>query len=184
MSGNAGAECVITQAVCALREAFTDASTNPPLGGGSNTVRFFAGEAVPTSYVDLHINTSDCSGDNCCQRDPFLWVRLIRRYRSKTFPEPYVGPDACAAQEVIAVEFGVARCAVLTADSTADWTALAQEAEVSLDDSYRIGLAMCRASALMRKGCSDMQAQDVILPTGPDGGLLSWTGVLYARLDT
>lgn len=176
MSFNEGVECILTQTMCAMREAFDPNSEYPPLGGGSTTVRAFAGEATPLAAVDMHI------ADAGCGNVPFLWVRLVRRYRTQTFPAPYVGPS-CAVQEVAAVEIGVARCAVIQTGDGTDWAALAAEAEVSLDDSGRIELALCRASALMTKEkCSDMQAVDAVVPYGPDGGIIAWTGTLYAAV--
>lgn len=178
MSFNQGVECIINQIVCAMREAFDPASSYPPLGGGSTTVRVFAGDATPLGAVDLHINDTECG------QDPFLWVRLARRYRSQTFPQPYVGAAGCASQVVVAVEVGVARCAAIEAEGV-DWKTLAEEAEISLDDSGRIELALCRASGLMtRRNCSDMQAVDAIVPYGPDGGVVAWTGTLYAAVST
>lgn len=175
MAFNDGVECILNQTICALREAFDPASSYPPLGGGSTIVRVFAGEATPLAAVDLHIADVECGGD------PFLWVRLVRRYVTQTFPQPYVGPDGCAAQRVVAVEIGVARCAVIS--SSPEWAALAEEAEISLDDSGRIELALCRASTLMKsKNCSDMQALDAVVPYGPEGGILAWTGTLYAAV--
>lgn len=177
MSFNDGVECILNQAICAMREAFDPASSYPPLGGGSTTVRAFAGDATPLAAVDMHI------ADAGCGNDPFLWVRLVRRYRSQTFPTPYVGPEGCRSQRVAAVEVGVARCAVIETGEGTDWKALAEEAEISLDDSGRIELALCRASALMQSAkCSDMQAVDGIVPFGPDGGVIAWTGTLYAAV--
>lgn len=180
MSGfNEGVECILNQVICAMREAFDPSSSYPPLGGGSTTVRVFAGAATPMAAVDIHIN------DTGCGQDPFLWVRLERRYRTQTFPQPYIGANGCAAQVAVAVEVGVARCAVIETGDGPDWTALAEEAEISLDDSGRIELALCRASTLMTsKGCSDMQAVDVIAPYGPDGGVIAWTGTIYAAVST
>lgn len=173
---NDGAECIINSVLCAMREVFSPSSSYPPVGGGSETVAFFACEATPLSAVDLQ-------GCNT----PFLWVRLMRRYRSETFPAPYVGGANCALQEVIALEVGVARCA-LTLDENGNPPSLAdyaREAEISLDDSWRIQRAMCRAVTLMRKNeCSDMGAQDVTMPYGPDGGIVAWIGTLYARVDS
>jgi hypothetical protein len=179
MSFNDGVECIINQVICAMREAFDPASSYPPLGGGSTTIRVFAGDATPLAAVDLHIN------DTGCGQDPFLWVRLARRFRSQSFPQPYVGAGGCASQRVAAVEVGVARCAVIETGDGPDWTALSEEAEVSLDDSGRIELALCRASALMTsKRCSDMQAVDAIVPYGPDGGVIAWIGTIYAAIST
>lgn len=175
---NEGVECILNKTICALREAFDPGSSYPPLGGGSNIVRAFAGDATPLAAVDIHIN------DKGCGTDPFLWVRLMRRYRSQSFPQPYVGADGCASQIVAAVEIGVARCAVISAEAP-NWKDLAEEAEISLDDSGRIELALCRASALMKEAkCSDMQAIDAVVPYGPDGGVIAWTGTLYAAVST
>lgn len=176
---NAGVECILNKIICAMREVFDPASSYPPLGGGSTVVRAFAGDATPMAAVDFHVNETGCGND------PFLWVRLARRYRSQTFPQPYVGPDGCAAQVVVAVEVGVARCAVIETGDGPDWDALANEAEISLDDSGRIELALCRASALMKSAnCSDMQAVDAVVPYGPDGGVIAWTGTIYAAVST
>lgn len=176
MSFNSGVECILNQTICAMREVFDPSASYPPLGGGSRTVRVFAGEATPIGAVDMHV--ADCE----CGKDPFLWVRLVRRYRTQTFPQPYVGPNYCETQTAVAVEVGVIRCAVIETD-TVDWKALAEEAEVSLDDSGRIELALCRAASLMReKRCSDMQALDAVSPYGPDGGVIGWLGTLYAAV--
>lgn len=173
---NAGVECILNAAVCAMREAFDPNSSYPPLGGGSKTVRVFAGDGAPLDAVDMHISE--------CAKDPFLWVRLVRRYRSQTFPSPYVGADGCATQVAVAVEMGVGRCAVLSAEEPC-WDDLANEAEISLDDSGRIELALCRASALMKdRQCSDMQAIDAIVPFGPEGGVIAWVGTMYAAVST
>lgn len=174
-----GAECIINNSITALREVFDPGSEYPPIGGGSTVVRFFAGDAAPLSAVDMHINDPECG----CDR-PFLWVRMMRRYRSRMFPQPYVGDDPCGSPRVIAVELGVARCAAVFADDC-DWSSYEQEAETSLDDSHRIELALCRAVSLMKKSqCSDMVATDSILPFGPEGGVYAWIGTLYARVDT
>lgn len=177
MSFNDGVECILNQAICAMREVFDPASSYPPLGGGSTVIRAFAGDATPLAAVDMHIT------DNGCGREPFLWVRLVRRYRSQTFPTPYLGAAGCQSQRVVAIEIGVARCAVIQTPEGTDWKTLALEAEISLDDSGRIELALCRASALMqREQCSDMQAVDAIVPFGPEGGVIAWTGNLYAAV--
>lgn len=176
---NQGVECILNKVICAMRAAFDPASGYPPLGGGTTTVRPFAGDATPLAAVDLHIN------DFGCGADPFLWVRLARRYRSQNFPQPYLGADGCRSQVVIAVEVGVARCAVIAAGDGPDWKALEEEAEISLDDSGRIELALCHASSLMIESkCSDMQAIDAVVPYGPDGGVIAWTGTLYAAVST
>lgn len=174
-----GADCILNTVVCALRDWFTPDQVNPPLGGGTTTVRLFAGDVIPTSLVDMHVNDPACG---CTQ--PFVWVRLLRRYRSREFPQPYVGDDPCGTPVVIAVEVGIARCATLM-QNTCTWAALETEAEVSLDDSRRIELALCRAAGQLKQSqCSDAVAIDSVLPHGPDGGVLGWVGTLYVRIDT
>jgi hypothetical protein len=177
MSFNSGVECILNQVILALREAFDPASSYPPLGGGTTIVRVFAGDALPLGAVDIPIADTECGNT------PFLWVRLVRRYRSYSFPQPYLGADDCA-QVVAAVEIGVARCAAIYAQNP-DWAVLASEAEISLDDSGRIELALCRASSLMKTSkCSDLQALDAVVPHGPNGGVIGWVGTIYAAVST
>jgi hypothetical protein len=173
-----GVECIINQTIRAMRDVFSPTSSQPPLGGGTETVRFLAGEASPMAVVDLHI--ADCE----CGKDPFLWVRLLRRYRSRTFPQPFIGDDPCGSPVVVALEIGVLRCAVVgQPDSSLE--DYGKEAEISLDDSWRIELAQCQAvSKLKQARCSDMVALDAVVPYGPDGGIIGWTGSLYVRVDT
>lgn len=173
-----GADCILNAVICALREAFTPQGSYPPIGGGTERVRVFAGEAAPLSAVDMHIN--ECG----CGNDPFVWVRLMRRFRTKAFPQPYVGEDPCGTPTALAIEIGVARCAAVYAEDC-DWTAYESEAEVSLDDSWRVDLALCRAAAKLKEsGCSDAVALDAVVPYGPEGGVIAWTGTLYARVDS
>lgn len=175
-----GVDCVLNNIICALRETFTPNSSHPPLGGGSERVRVFAGAAPPLAAVDMHLEDEGCG----CGGEPFIWVRLMRRYRSKAFPQPYVGGDPCSLPVVAAVEIGVARCAAVF-NPECDWTAYEQEAEISLDDSRRIEFAMCRATALLKGSrCSDMVATDMVVPFGPEGGVIAWVGTLYVRVDS
>jgi hypothetical protein len=175
---NAGVECILNAAICAMREAFSATSTYPPIGGGTNDVRLVAGDGAAMAAVDVHINECECG------KEPFLWVRLVRRYRSRVFPQPFVGADGCGTPVVVAVEVGVVRCAILNPNGPT-WKELADEAEISLDDSGRIELALCRAATIMReKNCSDLQGFDSIVPTGPEGGVVGWIGTMYAAVST
>lgn len=179
---NDGVDCIINKVICALREAFSPTSSFPPLGGGTERVRVFAGAAPPLEAVDLHLRDDGCG----CGGEPFVWVRLMRRYRSRNFPQPFVGVDPCGAPTVAAIEIGVARCAAVFAEDC-DWSAYEAEAEVSLDDSRRIELALCRAIKLLAAAperCSEMVATDMVVPFGPEGGVIAWVGTLYARVDT
>lgn len=174
-----GADCIVAAAMQAMREAFTPDSTYPPLGGGTDRVRFFAGQAAPISAFDFHVNDPDCG----CSK-PFVWVRLTQRYRSDIFPTPWLGDAPCDKPHVVVIEIGVARCSALV-QPNCDWSAYESEAEISMDDSRRIEIALCRARALMAASrCSDMVAFDTITPVGPEGGVMSWMGILYARVDS
>jgi hypothetical protein len=167
-------DCILNELIAALREAFDPNSTHPPIGGGTTDVRLFAGDAIPLSAWDAHREGSDCS-------NPFLWVRLVRRYRTQQFPSPYVGPAPCGAAAVIAVEIGVGRCAVVDAEPS--WQDYADEAEVSIDDSWRIDLALCRAMGkVAQQECGLQTAIDSVVPYGPEGGVIAWIGTGYVQL--
>lgn len=177
-----GADCIINTVITALREVFSPTSGyGEPLGGGTELVRVFAGAAAPLAAVDMHLE-----GDGCgCGQQPFVWVRLMRRYRSRQFPQPYVGDDPCGSPVVVAVEIGIARCAAVFAGENCTWAAYEAEAEISLDDSRRIEVALCRAVGLLKAShCSDVAATDMVVPFGPEGGVMAWIGTLYARVDT
>jgi hypothetical protein len=181
-----GADCVITWTMQAMREVFDPQSECPPLGGGSTTVRFFAGEGTPLEAFESFANSGDDSNDCGCDA-PFLWVRLLRRYRSSNFPQPVVAANPCPAPRVIAVEIGVGRCAAMIPPGEVDceMSVYQSEAEISMDDSWRIERALCRAETLIKRAkCSDMVASDVIIPSGPVGGVIAWVGTLYVRLDS
>lgn len=164
--------CVINTVITAMKDVFNPESVQPPLGGGSTDVRVFAGDAAPLSAWDAHRAECECG-------QPFLWVRLMRRYRSKEFPAPYVGPNPCPLPVVAAIEVGVGRCAAMTAEGC-DWDTYAEEAEISLDDSWRIELALCRATAILtREDCAELTATDAVIPYGPEGGVVAWIGTIY-----
>lgn len=161
---------VINAFITALREGFDPTSNCPPDGGGSTDVRFFAGDAAPTAAWDAHAAGSGC-------KQPFLWVRVVRRFRSKEFPTPTV-VTSCELPRVIEVEIGVARCALTEQEPT--WAEYATEAEISLDDSWRIELALCRARSLL--SMHDFRVgTDTIVPFGPEGGIIAWSGVAFVQ---
>lgn len=169
---------VVNAFVVAMKAAFNPAdSVQPPLGGGSTDVRFFASDgALPTSVWD-----PDNGGLAAGCRDPLLWVRVDRRYRAKArdFPAAFVGDKDCKDADVVralAVEVGIARCSDMSAKPK--WSALEREAEVSLDDSWRIETALCLAATALRKA-KHAVATDTIAPLGPEGGLIAWTGMAY-----
>lgn len=168
------ASCVVNQVICAMREYFRP-DVNP-VGGGSEIVRLFAGDQLPLEAWDAHTND-----DSCGCAAPFLWVRLMRRYRSESFPQPTIQEGHCSLARVIAVEAGVGRCAAI--EMPTSWEAYAQQAEISMDDSWRLESALCRAGQLSnQKECAIRTSADAITPYGPEGGVLAWRGVLYAEI--
>ncbi|WP_182349317.1 hypothetical protein [Tomitella gaofuii] len=170
------AQCIVNHTITAMREAFTPGSSQPPIGGGSDAVRLLAGDTLPLAVWNAHNDSPGCD-------EPFLWVRLARRFRTRKFPAVTVEPDPCGLPKAIEVEVGVGRCAYIDPDGATDWDALAREAEISLDDSWRIELALCRAIALTTGDqCATATASADIVPFGPEGGILAWSGTLYAQL--
>jgi len=163
------ADAIVLAHMQALREAFDPESNCPPSGGGGTTVRFFAGDAIPMAAWEVHSVGRSTSK----VIEPFLWVRVMRRFRSTEFPDAAVDIRPCSGMRVIELEMGVARCAVAEAEPR--WDDYANEAAVSLDDSWRIELAQCRVSSLLRDAGNMTGLMDV-QPYGPEGGLVAWTG--------
>lgn len=143
-----------------------------PTGGGSTKCRIVAGDVVPFELIDFHLR----GGDECTE--PFLWVRVMRRFRSRQFPAPIIATD-CATQPVVELEIGVARCSALS--DTPDSDQMDEEAEISLDDCWRIELALCRASTLLTTAGRTV-GTGTITPYGPEGGVVAWNGTLFVSL--
>jgi hypothetical protein len=162
------AEEVINAFITALKQAFNPHDVvQPPEGGGSETVRFVAGDVVPLELWDAHAQGgSDCAA-------PFLWVRLMRRSRARDMTIERTLPNACGQLRVIDIEIGVGRCAAL--GETVDWAAIAKEAEISRDDSWRIDLALCMAGDALRTAGHQI-AVGTVVPYGPEGGVIAWSG--------
>lgn len=162
---------VILAFIKAMKQAFNpDDKIAPPTGGGSKEVWTFAGDGALPDAVPS-------------KREPWLWVRLDRRYRvlSRDFPAAYVGVLDCKTPDVkraVAVEVGVARCTTMEANPKR--AVLEDEATISLDDSWRLDLALCMASdALTLTGLAVVT--DTVAPVGPEGGLIAWTGMAYVQ---
>lgn len=171
---------VVNAFITAMLAAFRpDDAVQPPLGGGSTNVRFFAGEGPALAAFDFHTGKS---GGNC--KEPFLWVRAARRYRYRpgAFPAPIVDTaDKCAnSPQAIMVEVGVGRCSV-AAKERPTWDEYAAEAEVMLDDSWRIGLVLCMAADALRTPKRQVGI-DTTNPYGPEGGIVAWVGSAYVQL--
>ena len=153
-----------------LLEVFDPEQECPPTGGGSDTVRLFAGDGAPLAAWDAHAAGSGC-------KQPFLWVRAMRRYRSKQFPTPTVAVD-CKLDRVVPIEIGVGRCAYVPDGDRVRWSEWADEAAISLSDSWRIEQALCTATARLTDA-SHAVGTDTLSPYGPEGGVVAWTAVLY-----
>lgn len=159
-----------------LRWAFSANQATPPLGGGTEHVRFFGGDSIPFAAWNSHASSCGCN-------EPLVWARVVRRYRSGGLPEErFGGPNAgCVDPRAITVEAGVMRCAIT--DPEPSWDDLEREAMVQLDDSYRLDVALCRAM-----GCAEVEGMAISTllaagePFGPEGGVLAWTQWIHAQL--
>lgn len=162
---------IVPAFITALRQAFNPNDTvAPPTGGGSTEVWTFAGDgALPDAVV-------------CKPGIPFLWLRLDRRFRARKrdFPAAFVADGNCATSvdviRAVAVEIGVARCT--TMEASPKRAVLEDEATVSLDDSWRLDLALCMAANALKSESTPV-ATDTVAPIGPEGGLIAWTGMAY-----
>lgn len=162
---------IVEAAEAALLDWFKPGGECPPKVGGTLDVRRFAGDGAPLAAWDSHASQS-------CDV-PFVWVRLMRRYRSQTFPAPTINSSPCGLPRVAQVELGIGWCAVV--DQEPSWAEYAAEAEASQDTSWRLEEALCMASKLLtRDGAERAVGTDSLVPYGPEGGVIAWTGVLYA----
>lgn len=141
----------------ALRAVYSPDSACPPLGGATQKVAFFAADMAPLDEI------------HCAS--PLLWVRLAGRHRSQVFPDPMIAASPCAGLDVIVLEVGVARCADMEGSRKSG------EAEVALDDTWRLSRALCLVSGQLK---DDHQVgYDSIIPFGPEGGVIAWTALVY-----
>jgi len=129
-------------------------------------VHLVAGEGPAVAQIDPRCES------------PFLWVRLMRRFRTESFPDAAVSPTPCRLPRAVAIELGVGRCAVLEQEPSFD--DFENEAVVSLEDSWRIECAL--STAARRLGEERAVAVDAVEPFGPEGGVIGWTAALYAAL--
>lgn len=160
---------VIDVVIVYLKKVFAPDAACAVVGGGSTIVRLFACETTPLASWDANAENDACA-------EPFLWVRLAQRYRSKNFPEPMIDTKPCSGERVAELEIGVGRCTSLEAQT--DWAAIAQETEVSIDDSWRIETALCAAAAKLSQDGHNA-ATDTVVPYGPEGGITAWSGIIY-----
>jgi hypothetical protein len=161
---------VIEAVSAAVGMFFAPAQACPPKVGETTNVRFFAGDGAPMAAWDSHVS------QGCAE--PFVWVRAMRRYRSRVFPQPTIATD-CQLTKVVAVEVGVGWCAVI--DQEPRWEDYATEAAISMDTAWRIEEALCIVrSALLAEDSERLVGTDTLTPYGPEGGVIAWTGVIYA----
>ncbi|WP_067902798.1 hypothetical protein [Nocardia vaccinii] len=74
------AATVIGLTVTQVRRFFAPDQEVPPLGGGTDDVNLVAGEVIsPPPWV----GDDETACDGC---GPYLWVRLVRRWRTEEFP--------------------------------------------------------------------------------------------------
>lgn len=98
-------DCILNALIAALKEAFAPDSEYPPLDGGTEHVRLFAGDGIPLAAWNAHAGGGDGDSEGCDH--PFLWVRHVRRYRTQDFPNPFVGPAPCGLPSAVAIDVGV-----------------------------------------------------------------------------
>lgn len=147
-----------------LAEAYAADSTFPPEEPVA-TVHLVAGEGPAIAQIDPQCES------------PFLWTRLMRRFRSASFPDAAVAPTPCRLPRAVAVEIGVGRCAVLEREPSFD--DFENEAVISLEDGWRVECVL--SSAARQLGEDYAVAVDAVEPFGPEGGVIGWTAVIYVQ---
>ena len=162
---------IIGLAVTRLEQVFSPTASTPPLGGGTDRVWIVAGEVVvPPPWVGTD---SDCDGCG-----PYVWIRLVRRWRTEVFPNEAVSAQ-CGAQKAITIEAGIARCHPIDADADE----LEQIAAVQWDDSWRIDRALCVAMEdARREGIATDTQLGPGEPIGPDGLVIAWLQQAHIEL--
>jgi hypothetical protein len=158
------ASAVIDAVIATMKILFDPKSDCPPIGGGSTTVRFYAGEGA-------FLDEFECN-------QPLLWVRFNSRYRSESFPDNSMVLSPCGAGEVITVEVGVARCSMYGGDITAKQSA--KESEISLDDTWRLNKVACVLKGQL--DATHQVGQESVVAWGPEGGIVAWATMLYISL--
>lgn len=162
---------IVVAAQSALLTAFDpDDQVQPPAGGGSTVCRLISGDAVALELWDAHV-----VGTNC--REPFLWVRVHRRFRTEQFPAPTIDISPCNLPEVVELEMGVGRCTRIS--EMVDWQQQAVEATVALDDSWRLSMASCLFKGLLPNNDVGVGTTN---PYGPEGGVVGWITTLFAGI--
>ncbi len=160
---------IITTAREVLLEFFGPRDAGQALVGPVREVRLFAGDGIPLAAWN---SITGCT-------DAFAWVRVMRRYRTRQFPNATIDASPCGLTKAVAVEVGVASCASM--DEQPRWEDYEREAQESMDTAWRLTEALCVMSKRLGADGSERQTGvDTVAPYGPDGGVLAWTGILYA----
>ena len=173
------ARAILDEFVTAMGAAFNpNDAVATPKGGGTSNVRVFAGEGELPASLIVNTGSGECV-------EPLVWVRLAQRYlaRDTGFPDAFTGRLGCGEADVhpaLAVEVGVGRCSTMEDDPA--WDTLADEADISLDDSYRLMLGVELARVRLQ-GWARAFAADTVAPFGPHGGVIAWTGMAYVSYE-
>ncbi|WP_280420643.1 hypothetical protein [Nocardia carnea] len=159
---------------------YFDPATNPR-GGGTTTVWLLAGADVsPPPWVGP--GDDDVPGD-CTDCGPYLWVRLVSRWRtggprSAAFPDQALA-TACSMGRAATIEVGIARCHPLDGDEPT----MAEQAFIQWSDSWRIDNALCKALAAAEKEeVVTGTAIDAGEPWGPEAMVLVWMQQAHVKL--
>lgn len=147
-----------------LREFFVDQT---PLGGRSGRPQHRGGINVPIDGL---------TGEGC---EAVVWANVLRRFRTREFPNEALDSAPCAGSRAVVVQVGAARCAVGFDDAGYPPTPdeLEREALVVLDDANRLEWAVCRATQLADdRELISGSALGAWEPVGPEGGIVA--GVL------
>jgi hypothetical protein len=163
-------EPIITAVMSAMRFSFDPAGDCPPEGGGTTDIHFVSGEGPMWDPI-VTMNDDACD-------DPFVWVRLAARYRTRVFPAPDM-QVGCEGMTVVHLELGIGRCSPQSMLPIPDWALIASEAEVGRDDSWHLDKAVCAARALLP---DQLIAAEPISPLGPDGGGIVWSTTIYVGI--
>lgn len=160
----------VDELIKVIQTVYSPDSPYPPPGGGSTTVHLVTGEGPEWDPMAGRFGEQ---GGQACE-DPFIWVRLVTRYRSANFPEATVAPG-CPGIPVIVMEIGVGRC--INIDPEPDWSVISREAEWGLDDAFRLDKIACVLSGYL--GTRALVAADPATPEGPEGGGIVWSTTVY-----
>lgn len=164
-----GVQTIVGLVVDELKAVF-DASAQP-VGTPTDTVHIVAGDQViPPAWA----GDQDCVG-----AFPYIWVRLVQRYRAGGGLGE-AGYLSCRSARGIEVEAGVARCAPWDEQTVAEQE---QQALVQWDDSGRVDAALCRAARRAEQdGVATGSGLGPGVPYGPEGLLIAWIQTMRMRL--